>query len=83
MDTSGSIIEKLMNAIVIKITLSILLIAIHARAQSLSFTDSRGETFNGHVSPRARAGSVPHIIIFSGKPYEWMPLSLPKFWVFP
>ena len=77
MDTSGSIIEKLMNAIVIKITLSILLIAIHARAQSLSFTDSRGETFNGHVSPRA--GSVPHIIIFSGKPYEWIPLSLPKF----
>ncbi len=28
-------------------------------------------------------GSVPRIIIFSGKPYKWMPLSLPKFWVFP
>jgi hypothetical protein len=25
---------------------------------------------------------VPHIIIFSGKPYEWIPLSLPKFRVF-
>jgi hypothetical protein len=24
-------------------------------------------------------GSVPRIIVFSGKPYKWMPLSLPKF----
>ena len=32
---------------------------------------------------RTAESGVPHIIIFSGKPYERRPLSLPKFWVFP
>jgi hypothetical protein len=31
---------------------------------------------------RTAESGVPHIIIFSGKPYERRPLSLPKFWVF-